>query len=146
MKPLVWVDNFYPPSCDGPCGFRIIIDEDIRDSGTLYTLYRGDDFSADSFSLGEAKAAAEKLALEEALRWVEEVTPEAPRWIPVGERMPPEDPYYQNRSAKVLVHLSTGTVWVSWFFRPTEAWVGIDYSKERVTHWMPLPQPPNGGA
>jgi hypothetical protein len=146
MKPLVWVDNFYPPSCDGPCGFRIIIDEDIRDSGTLYTLYRGDDFCADSFSLGEAKAAAEKLALEEALRWVEEVTPEAPRWIPVGERMPPDDPYYQNRSAKVLVHLSTGTVCVSWFFRPTEAWVGIDYSKERVTHWMPLPEPPKGGA
>jgi hypothetical protein len=143
MKPLVWVND------DGPqlvCHGRFYI-KIWNKCCELYQSKGGNDSWVFMYTtVDEAKAAAEKLALEEALRWVEEVTPEAPRWIPVGERMPPEDPYYQNRSAKVLVHLSTGTVWVSWFFRPTEAWVGIDYSKERVTHWMPLPQPPNGGA
>ncbi len=149
MKPLVWVDNFYPPSCDGPCGFRIIIDEDIRDSGTLYTLYRGDDFFADSFSLGEAKAAAEKLALEEALRWVEEVTQEAPRWIPVGERMPPDDPGDQQSSVRVMVFTKYGGIYCAWWSKELSEW--HDYYDELmrlavVTHWMPLPEPPKGGA
>jgi hypothetical protein len=146
MKPLVWVDNFYPPSCDGPCGFRIIIDEDIRDSGTLYTLYRGDDFSADSFSLGEAKAAAEKLALEEALRWVEEVTPEAPRWIPVGERMPPDDPRMSSTSAEVLVCDAAGVVFLGWWDKDAKGWTDNQALILGVTHWMPLPEPPKGGA
>lgn len=80
------------------------------------------------------------------LGWVEEVNPEAPRWIPVGEAMPPDDRDYKDRSCAVLVHLSTGLLYISKFFKPTQLWVGVDNSSESVTHWMALPEPPKGGA
>lgn len=112
MKPLEWVDN------EGillECHDRFSIDlwSTRKD---LYQHYNGRPHFFGAYeTVDAAKAAAEKLALEEALRWVEaatpEVTPEAPRWIPVGERMPPD----------IVPYGRTG--WRSWMVK-CYAWKG----------------------
>ena len=60
-------------------------------------------------------------------------------WIPVTERLP-ED------GAVVLGYMfSVGYRTLKWK-NNTQRWEGlvIDYAKEFVTHWMPLPEPPKG--
>lgn len=64
---------------------------------------------------------------------------DAVKWIPVAERMPEEDTdviafCYWHESWQVQVcHLSSN--WGQWYTSIAGQWV-------KVTHWMPLPQPP----
>lgn len=66
-------------------------------------------------------------------------------WIPVTERLPAEDGTY-------LVYTERGSVYTTHFY--TEKHFRNDYIREanwsqrgkvKVTHWMPLPEPPVGG-
>ena len=70
------------------------------------------------------------------------------KWIPVGERLPKEDGVY-------LVRTTTGAVTTARFYafksfpatkhlpavHRNAAW----QTNRNVTHWMPLPEPPQGG-
>ena len=66
------------------------------------------------------------------------LTPEevqAMRWIPVEERLP-------DNAKEVIVILDNGYITVSW--RSCDnSWYISDTRK--VTHWMPLPEPPKEG-
>lgn len=60
-------------------------------------------------------------------------------WIPVTDRLP-ED------GAVVLGYMVSRDYRTIKWKNNTQRWEGLllDYSKEFVTHWMPLPQPPKG--
>ncbi len=62
---------------------------------------------------------------------------QAQRWIPVSERLP--EPY-----VKVLACTESGYMEVDYRYAEPIIEVGVAefYSLENVTHWMPLPQPP----
>ena len=62
---------------------------------------------------------------------------EAQRWIPVSGRLP--EPY-----THVLAAAPTGYMEVDWRFSEPIIDCGLAnfYSLDNVTHWMPLPQPP----
>jgi len=77
---------------------------------------------------------------------VEEVTPEAPRWIPVGERMPPNDPQDPTNSVLVAIVNKWGEVYAARFVTLAAGWYDAEGVIGQVTHWMALPQPPKGGA
>ena len=71
---------------------------------------------------------------------------EEKRWIPVTERLPGNEGTY-------LVYTERGSVFASHFY--TEKRFASGYVREpqwsqrgtvKVTHWMPMPQPPKGGA
>ncbi len=142
MKPLVWEPT---GGMRLNCHHRFYINIWSNDC-ELYQYQDGSDTWAGMYStVDEAKAAAEKLALEEALRWVEEVTPEAPRWIPVGERMQPDDPGDQSCSVRVMVVTKYGSTYCAWRSKGSEEWHDYDGTVSLVTHWMALPQPPKGG-
>ena len=56
---------------------------------------------------------------------------EAQRWIPVGERLP-------NSYLTVLSLSKNGDIKVD-FVQPKKIWY---LGRNNVTHWMPLPEPP----
>ena len=61
---------------------------------------------------------------------------EVPKWIPVTERLP-ED------GAEVLAFNKTGFAYVDcWTDGKWKINSMVDEEHESVTHWMPLPQPP----
>ena len=70
---------------------------------------------------------------------LDEVT--KPQWIPVTERLP-------ENWTSVIVHRKDGGIFIWEYFNtsPTdECWIDDSmnvYSFYDVTHWMPLPQPP----
>lgn len=99
----------------------------------------------------EARAYAEEQARKDLEELLEEVgldaPPEAPRWIPVGERMPPDDPRMSSTSVEVLVCDDSGAVLLGWWDKYAKGWTDDNQSPILgVTHWTPLPQPPKGGA
>ena len=61
------------------------------------------------------------------------------KWIPVSERLP-ED------GAVVLGYMVSKDYRTIKWKNNTQRWEGLllDYAKEFVTHWMPLPEPPKG--
>ena len=66
--------------------------------------------------------------------------PKAPRWIPVTERLP-------EVGKKVLVHTNGGKVLISslrkCFLKDDDlGFVTWSAYTKPVTHWMPLPEPP----
>ena len=69
------------------------------------------------------------------------ITPIGNRWIPVKERLPEKGKY-------VLCLKDTGDMWVAeWDYVDDQLWTDHESwcSKDVVTHWMPLPEPPKGG-
>ena len=58
-----------------------------------------------------------------------------PRWISVEERLPEPD-------TDVLTRRSIGTMDVEVYHEDEVSWTWDGYSKGFVTHWMPLPEPP----
>lgn len=66
----------------------------------------------------------------------------APEWISVEEMPPPNDTAIQlliNRRYQVVAKIRKGEWVLSWTFEP----IGLDSTD--VLHWMPLPEPPEGG-
>lgn len=73
-------------------------------------------------------------------KWIEQMEPKPHewerRWIPVGERLP--EPHHhvigwQPDFAR------TAEVWIG----SSGQWIGGDFeSAGDITHWMPLPEPP----
>lgn len=53
-------------------------------------------------------------------------------WIPVKERMP-------EKSGDYLVFDDCGNLYVNEWHCPLKKW---QYYDSRITHWMPLPEPP----
>ena len=85
--------------------------------------------------------AAEEYALV-LKKEIEKLRAQLPRWIPVTERLP------EDRSDVLVVaywHERWG-VYMGWCAPERAAWsvhIGIgDRSDIAVTHWMPLPEPP----
>lgn len=60
-------------------------------------------------------------------------------WIPVTERLP-------EAGGVVLGYMRSGDYRTLKYKNNTQRWEGLllDYEKECVTHWMPLPEPPKG--
>lgn len=58
-------------------------------------------------------------------------------WIPVSERMP-------EHEDAVLCFIKNGQQDILQFDKFEDLWVGMQWTYERhaVTHWMPLPEPP----
>ena len=65
--------------------------------------------------------------------FVEWLKPQIPRWIPVEERLPEEE-------IDVLVFNGESVRCVE--LRDGEYLIHGEYSVEGVTHWMPIPSPP----
>ena len=74
------------------------------------------------------------------------------KWIPVTERLPEHDlPKGRKvKQIKVLVAYKTNSRWVTrtqirakgyWYGEPDWSWVK---TSDPITHWMPLPEAPNG--
>lgn len=64
------------------------------------------------------------------------------KWIPCSDRMPEKheevlaySPYW----GKIVVAMWGGEFWL-------EQWTDDDLEQSEITHWMPLPEPPEGGA
>ena len=60
------------------------------------------------------------------------------RWIPVSDRLPTENDAKNNRAGYVLVHRKSSV----WDFDMCK-WHNVEYL-ELATHWMPLPEQPQG--
>ena len=60
-------------------------------------------------------------------------------WISVDDRLPEDGDI-------VLCYMEFGEQRIARWDESENCWAGqlIDYHKEQVTHWMPLPQPPKG--
>jgi hypothetical protein len=83
-------------------------------------------------------------AFEDKYREIESALQEATRWIPVGERLPKEPDehhctrcfvFYENPDGRK--YSAEGSYIGDGRFDVTGRW--------KVTHWMPLPVPPEGG-
>ncbi|MGX8702904.1 MAG: DUF551 domain-containing protein [bacterium] len=71
-----------------------------------------------------------------------------PCWIPVTERLPEEtDHYLVHIECKCDGELMSKWTQVAWFCKKFywEHSYGTEFFKETVTHWMPLPEPPEEG-
>lgn len=69
------------------------------------------------------------------------MTDETAKWVPVRERLPEEAAEYVvmiEGGANATVLLWDGTLW---FEEDHEGW----QTYYRVTHWMPMPEPPGEG-
>ena len=60
-----------------------------------------------------------------------------PKWIPVTERLP-------EREDPVLCFIKNGQQDILTFDKFENLWVGMQwtYKRHAVTHWMPMPEPP----
>lgn len=70
-----------------------------------------------------------------------------PKWIPVTERLPEKPKNYPNcklREYYFLVTLETNAVVYREYDFDNKRWHGTN-GIIRVTHWMPLPEPPKDG-
>ena len=60
------------------------------------------------------------------------------KWIPVTERLPEKEGTYLTYTEKERIHLDCFCIYPN---HGTKFWVG---GNGKVTHWMPLPEPPKG--
>ncbi len=91
---------------------------------------------------------------ESALRMAKVVREKVPRWISVEERMPEESTDVLafvsegERGDSAVVASRTGAEWATWGAHPEddglcyESLGRVTYVVARVTHWMPIPAPP----
>ena len=84
------------------------------------------------------------LGIKAALRVVKK-TPAVNRWISCSEMMP-------DNGVAVLVYTGENNfkVWLAEYSKYMEVWTlagnYIPIKKNAVTHWMPMPEPPESGA
>ena len=102
--------------------------EEAQDYRSGRTLGRA--FADAEDVLDEAATALEQLQAEN-----EKLKAQVPRWIPVEERLPEEKQRVIVRCERV----GTSVGWILWGNWMAD--IGPDAGK--VTHWMPLPAPPD---
>lgn len=81
-------------------------------------------------------------SMADALAYIQQLEARVPRWIPVEERLPEE-------LTDVLTKCGHGAAWfygLAHLFEGKWKVDGIGGSVDIVTHWMPLPEPPEEGA
>lgn len=73
----------------------------------------------------------------DALSYIQQLEAQQPRWISVGERLPEDDGY-------VLCHCNDGSPDVVCMYYGDGEFLTpeLDNVSHIITHWMPLPQPP----
>ena len=77
----------------------------------------------------------------ETISLIQQLEAQVPRWISVEERLPEDE-----KDVAVIVKLQKGNwMYLTAFRMPYGGWwinrgSGLDYAE--VTHWMPLPEPP----
>lgn len=92
----------------------------------------------------KAKYGMEDCALYRASKIVREL-PAAKSWIPCSERLP-------DNGVAVLVYTGENNfkVWLAEYSKYMEVWTlagnYVPIKKNAVSHWMPLPEPPESGA
>lgn len=76
----------------------------------------------------------------DAISYIQQLEAQQPRWISVGERLPEDDGY-------VLCHCSDGSPDVVCMYYGDGEFLTpeLDNISHIITHWMPLPQPPEEG-
>lgn len=76
--------------------------------------------------------------IEQQAERIEELEAKAPRWIPVTEKIPPdqEEVLVLTRSKNGVRNVDKGYWAIAHF---------IHRGRAVVTHWMPLPEAPKGG-
>ena len=91
---------------------------------------------------------------KDALDYIQQLEAQQPRWISVGERLPEEDQEvlliahgWEPKSMYIghLHHVEAETSWLTGITSKESEWSISGWSYLRapeVTHWMPLPQPP----
>lgn len=79
--------------------------------------------------------------MEDALDYIRQLEAQVPKWISVDERLPKDKQY-------VLI-MWNGVLQFGFYKPNRREWVnlitGCD-TKYKVTHWMPLPEPPEGAS
>lgn len=65
------------------------------------------------------------------------------KWIPVTERLPKEDNFLAVTKGKLVGEAFIMQGEIYWQEDAVE-WDDAEPITERVTHWMPLPEPPSG--
>lgn len=76
---------------------------------------------------------------KDALSYIQQLEAQQPRWISVGERLPEDDGYFlcnRNDGSPDVVCMYYGD---GDFLTPEPE---LDNISNVITHWMPLPQPP----
>jgi hypothetical protein len=91
----------------------------------------------DEYYEGMKKLREENEKLKEQLRELQQQT----RWNPVSERLP-------ENGKQVLIRVkSSAKGWNFLAYCRDGIWnISFGSPKESITHWMPLPQPPQGEA
>lgn len=89
------------------------------------------------------KVLVHSSAAMENLKEVERLKAQVPRWIPVTERLP-------ERADEVLIaYREEYDDWTEEYAVSTATYMPRagrwDYDHLKITHWMPMPQPPKGG-
>ena len=94
---------------------------------------------------GTGLMPAEVAALKQELKYAKQKCREERRWIPVTERlpertMPPHDVLvYHDLNCGMFIDRA-------WYSHEKNKWRSAVGMNLKVTHWMPLPEPPKEGA
>jgi hypothetical protein len=135
---------------DKGAGLSVIFGEgiqvEVKDLKDNLFRYKVTAEAAISYFAEESEEATQQVTLQVTPQVTQQVAPEAPRWIPVEEAMPPDDPRDQQSSVRVMVATRYGSVFCAWWSKDSMEWHDYDGTVRQVTHWMPLPPTPNGGA
>lgn len=94
------------------------------------------EFAENFHALGNERLAEFHRNIASAVE-IEDIV-ELPRWIPVEERLPEEAERVLTWRGKDGINAECWTEWEGWELTAL-------LSDERVTHWMPLPEPPEEG-
>ena len=91
----------------------------------------------DSCPYYEAKKDCGDRLKIDALAYIQQLEAAQPKWISVEERLPEIGVNVLTRTVGLLHPISTG-----WYSPTRKNWCLDNGSTLKVTHWMPLPEPP----
>lgn len=103
-----------------------ITEEQIEDAAVNY--------AEDTIAVGDKDFLLE-VGFAEGAKWMQDQI--KPDWVPVAERLPEIGQYVQAA-------IKGGVLLYSCVLEKNNTWYGYGYAQPetRITHWMPLPDPP----